>query len=247
MLNFSKFSDLRRVFENTVTKEDLIVALFEDVPELETFTFSVTNEYDDSNYSDYSRLKKINGLRIDYDNNYEGDEGFGDDGEEDMSNGGLPPVGEKISDIRVISAIREIVDRVGASFGYDDSHVVTRDSFRPRRLSKSDKAEREYAISYLTGKELDDAFFLKNDPKWALYYADDHGRFDEEAEFKIFAKKGRMQEAYEYARRVIKGALPDAVENFFILSTSSKHEDHEYLKKYLEFKNSRPKKAAARR
>jgi hypothetical protein len=56
-----------------------------------------------------------------------------------------------------------------------------------------------------------------------------------------------MREAYEYAKNVIKGALPDAVENFFIHSTSSKHDDHEYLKKYLEFKKSKPKKAAARR
>jgi len=245
MLNFNKFSDLRKVFENTITKEDLIVALFEDVPGLETFTFSVTNEYDDSNYSDHSRLLKINGIRIDYDNNYEGDEGFEDYEEEEAASN--HPVGEKISDIRAISAIREVVDMVGASFGYDDSHVVTRDSFSPRRLSKSDKAEREYAISYLTGKKIDDAFFLKNDAKWALYYAADHGRFDEEVEFKIFAKKGRMREAYEYAKRVIKGALPEVVENFFILSTSSKHDDHECLKKYLEFKNSKPKKAAARR
>jgi len=246
MLNFSKLSHMQKVFETTITKEDLIVALFEDVPELETFTFGVSNEYDDSNYSDHSRLKRINGIRIDYDNNYEGDEGFGDY-DEDLDKQASDPVGEKISDKKVISAIREVVDMVGTYFGYDDAHVVTRDSFRPRRLSKSDKAEREYAISYLTGKELDDAFFLKNDPKWALYYADDHGRFDEEMEFKIFAKKGRMVEAYEYAKCVIKGSLPEAVENFFILSTSSKHDDHEYLKKYLEFKNSRPQKTAAGR
>jgi hypothetical protein len=91
-------------------------------------------------------------------------------------------------------------------------------------------AERIYLASYLSGSEIPVCFFVDNDPKWAVYYAMDHGRFSQDDEFRIFARNGWMDEALHYAESV--GRLVPELENFYILNASE--EDSVCLKKYLE-------------
>ena len=45
-----------------------------------------------------------------------------------------------------------------------------------------------------------------------------------------------MHYAYLYAKEIIKGPLPEKIENFYVLSNSE--DDKEDLKRYLEFKKA---------
>jgi hypothetical protein len=226
MLHFNKFYDIRRILENVVSGDDLIRAVFEDAPELQEFTWSVTNEYDDNNYSDYVRLTAVNGWRLDYDDAYE---------EEQDSD--LP----KIEDMNIVGTVRDLVEIVGKEFGYDEDHKIDRAyAMRHKNAKKkrSDRAEVKYIMSHLMGKKLSENFFVRADPKWALYHALEHGRFKPETEFKIFARDGHMFDARRYAQEIVKGLLDEKIENFFILNSQPDSQDYENLKKYLEFKKS---------
>ena len=224
MLHFNKLYDIRRILENVVSGDDLIRAVFEDAPELQEFTWSVTNEYDDNNYSDYVRLTAVNGWRLDYDDVYE---------EEQDSD--LP----KIEDMNIVGTIRDLVEIVGKEFGYNEDHKIDRAyAMRHKNAKKkrSDRAEVKYIMSHLMGKKLPENFFVRADPKWALYHALEHGRFKPETEFKIFARDGHMFDARRYAQEIVKGPLDEKIENFFILNSQPDTPDYEDLKKYLEFK-----------
>lgn len=233
MLNFDKQYSVRRVLERIVTEDDLITAVFKDIPELQEFTWSKTSEYDDNNYSDYSRLNTINGYAVDYDGDYEE---FGDDESiEPQSN--MP----RIEDRNARHTIRDLVDSIADGFDHREDIVISREEYLPKVTrtvrAKADREELDYVRSYMSGKTLPDSFFLKlENPKWAIYYADDHGRFSEDMEFKIFAQEGRMHYAYLYARHIIKGPLPEKIENFYLLNNSE--EDKEDLKVYLDFKKA---------
>jgi hypothetical protein len=222
MLHFNKLFDIRRILENMVSNDDLIRAVFEDIPELQEISFSVTNEYDDNNYSDYVNLTGVNGWRVDYDNEYE----------EDCEGSDLP----KIEDMNKVGTIRDLIETVGKEFGYHEDHKIDR-SYAMRhktRRKKEQKDEMKYILSHFMGKKLPENFFVRVNPKWALYHAHEHGRFKPETEFKIFAREGCMFDALRYAREVIKGPLDEKIENFFILNSQPDSADYGDLKKYLE-------------
>ena len=226
MLHFNKMYDIRRTLENFVSNDDLIRAVFDDVPELQEISFSVTNEYDDNNYSDYVRLTALNGWRLDYDDTYE---------EEQDSD--LP----KIEDMNVVGNIRDLIEIVGKDFGYNEDQTIDRAYAMRHKLGpkkRSDKAEAKYIMSHLMGKKLPENFFVRTTPKWALYHALEHGRFKPETEFKIFAREGYMLNALRYAQEILKGPLDEKIENFFILGSQPDSQDYEQLKKYLEFKKN---------
>ena len=231
MLHFNKLFDIRRILENVVSNDDLIRAVFEDIPELQEISFAVTNEYDDNNYSDYVNLTGVNGWRVDYDNEYE----------EDCEGSDLP----KIEDMNKVGTIRDLVETVGKEFGYEfgynEDHKIDRAyAMRHKNAKKkrSDRAEVKYIMSHLMGKKLPENFFVRADPKWALYHALEHGRFKPETEFKIFARDGHMFDARRYAQEIVKGPLDEKIENFFILNSQPDTPDYEDLKKYLEFKKN---------
>lgn len=226
MINFDKMYDIRQALENIVSNDDLIKAVFDDIPELETISFSVTNEYDDNNYSDYTRLTAVNGWSISYDDEYEEEEQTSD----------LPQI-----DIEKVGSIRDLIEIVGKDFGYSEDNTIDRayaQRNKRRKKSAEEKAEMKYILNHVMGKKLKENFFVKASPKWAIYHAADHGKFSPEAEFKIFAKEGRMLHAFRYARKILKGPLSEKVENFFILNSQPDSEDYEELKEYLEFKKN---------
>jgi hypothetical protein len=226
MLNFDKMYDIRRALENIVRNDDLIRAVFDDIPELENISFSCTNEYDDNNYSDYTRLTAVNDWKI-YDDEYD---------DEEKQDSDLPKI-----EVKKVQTIRDLVEIVGKDFGYGEDHTITRAyAYRHKRGKKSaeEKAEMKYILNQVMGKKIKENFFVKASPKWAVYHAAEHGRFSREAEFKIFAKEGRMYDAFRYAREVLKGSLDEKVENFFILNSQPDSQDYEELKEYLEFKKN---------
>ena len=220
MIRYRKLRDLKAAMRHVVDRDDLIVELFRSMPELQCFGFTKSQEYDDNNYYDHTRLTSINGHL--YSNGYEDEEGFPENHE--VSN--LP----KIADHKV-HWIEDLVDWIEDVYERDDEELVFKrehyETSKPRRLDR----EQRYFSAYLTKKKLPDSFFVKSDPKYALYHALDHGRFKPEVEYKIFAKHGEMENALEYARHIIKGRLPEAVENFYFLDCSD--EDKECFQEYL--------------
>lgn len=244
MYNFDKQYDIRHVLERFVTEEELISAVFQDIPELLEFTFSVTSEYDDNNYSTYTRVSTINGRHVDYDADYDEDE--------DESNE-MPKIECKESREKIM----ELVDLISEKWGFGEDHRISRDNYVPKpqrkrpgqvfggSISRKPESEEvEYVRAYMNGTTLPDDYFTKLDnKKWAVYYADDHGRFSPELEFKIFAKQGEMRSALRYAQ-AIKAPLHEKVENFFVLNNSK--DDKKHLQMYLDFKkNLSPKKIRA--
>lgn len=228
MFNYNKQHDIRNVMRRIVSEDDIIAALFSDIPELQEFTWSVTSEYDDNNYSTYTNLTSINGRPVDYDAEYSDDE--------DNEESSMPLIECR----QARSHILDLVQTVGENWGFGEDHKASRDDYIPkirrRNHAKADKEEIEYVRSYMNKSTLPDKYFKNLDsPKWAVYYAGDHGKFSQELEYAIFAKEGRMWEALQYAR-LIKAPLCQQLENFFVLNNGE--EDKKYLQIYLEFKNT---------
>lgn len=228
MLNFNKQYDIKRVMGRIVSEDDLITAVFHDIPDLHEFTWSVTSEYDDNNYSTYTNLTSINGHCVDYDADYEE--------EEEESESKLP----KIENREHRNTILECVHAVGEEWGYGEEHTASRDDYVPkirrRNHAKANDEEIRYVMAYMSGCTLPDEYFRNLDnPKWATYYADDQGRFTPELEFAIYAREGRMWDALRYSQAV-KAPLCSEVENFFILNGAE--EDKKYLQMYLDSKKS---------
>jgi len=236
MLEFYKNSDIREELKNILSDRQLISSLFRSVPELESIGFSVTNEYDDSNYYDSVRLESVNGYSW---NPYEDD--YDDD--YDSSNS---PTGKKL-DEEIARACASLIEEVGKDFGYGDENSLLRSDYTsPSSTTKPYREFNRFILDLAAGNKLKDESILakiasKFDPKWALYYAFDHGRMNKEIEDKIFLKKGNMREAYLYSVHVLKDVLPKNIEDFHILNSFGKKKessDQEYLNKYLEFKKT---------
>lgn len=217
MNHFQKILDLRNASRRIVSNHELVASLFTELPELKSFKFIKTQEYDDNNYFDDIRLVEVNGHRYGYDG-YEEDE----DGAEKSD---LPR-------IENVYQVKNTVEQISLDYDFSDQEVeVQREDYEEvGKPSKEELAERRYWGCYLSGGKLPKSFFIKNHPKWAVYYAMDHGRFDRDTEFKVFARKGRMFEALNYAEAV--GRLSQEVENFFILDAGEG--DSGVLKTYLE-------------
>jgi hypothetical protein len=222
MIHFSRALDIKRAGSRLIREGELATLLFKSIPELMHFSFVKTQEYDDNNYFDSTRLTEVNGHPYSYD-------GY-DDEEDEETTSDLP----RIENVHMVEHVMDMIaeDR----YHSDEEVVVKREDYEESEDEEERSPEKTYLASYLSGTELPVSFFLENDPKWAVYYALDHGRFDEEAEFKILARPGEMHLALEYARHVIRGRLPHEVENFYILA--DEEDDRRSLKTYVEeFRN----------
>lgn len=227
MLQYNKKSDLKRLLSRVVNSSHIIQAIFQDCPDLMSFSFEKTSEYDDNNYSDQVRVHKVNDWQVDWEGDYDGDE---DESE-------LPKVSEDVCRA-VIDAVYEVAQEYDfGDYDIDRSEYQNSDGSW-KTFENNNKEETKYLNSYLSNSKIEDKWFLKADPKWAAYYAEDHGRFDEKIEAKIFCKRGNMADALMYAE-AIKEPLCDAVETFFTTQNlvDPQRSDDKYFKKYLLFKN----------
>lgn len=230
MINFRKNSDIRYALKNLIEDEDLISAIFEDYPNLKSIDFTKSNEYDDSNYYDSCELTAINGHHW---NNCEDTYEYEHDDEDSTE--------ERIIDIDVIAACKDLIDHIGKDFEYGEHTILRENHPVKKRTDKKQNSLKKYISAYLSGNKLnDEKIFAHLDPIWSVYYAQDFGRLPEEVEHKVFAKKGNMEQAYLYAVHVLKGRLPDNIENFYVLNTmNGKNEsDKKWLVRYIEFKDA---------
>lgn len=247
-MRFAKMACLERVFRNIIKRDQVLKALFDDNPELESFSFTKTQEYDDNNYYTSTVISSINGHDVDSDGAYSYDE-------EEQEENSLPRVPQEVA-----WKIAESIDDIGGYFDEDDESIdVYREDYDDVSMPSCGKIkfdlkddESKYADSFFNGTVLPDSFFIKADPRFAVWYADDHGRFSPEVETKIFAQKGRMSDAFHYALHVLKAPLPTDIENFFTLHASlsekkAHKEDFAYFKRYLKWKETLEEEKSAKK
>ena len=227
MIHFEKAQTIKNQFSKIISDQDLIRSLFLEMPDLQCFTIEKTNEYDDENYTDYMQVLSVNNYNVDYDLNYEEEEK-----ELDEQNN-LPKIKEEyLGSFGSLIYDLNYVEYGETTFSREN-YDLNEDSFSKSILENIQRTVSKYAISFISETSLDVDYFVNKHPRYAVYYAMERGRFNPEDEFKIFAQKGRMKQAYEYAKCVIKGNLPEKIENFFILNDSVDEDDHEQLQRYL--------------
>jgi hypothetical protein len=243
MLNFDKIYEIHSALKRVYTESDMIAAVFADCPELETFNFSVTSEYDDNNYSDQIQLTAINGRPVDYDAEYEDEDEEGE-------------YGPKV-DSATRASLLDLVDLVGDSFGHSDDHLIKRGIFLSKKKKSfvRGKPEIQYAIAHVSGGKIENEWFLNNDSKYAAFYAEDHGRFSKDMEMKLFAGKNMMRCCLMYAQALRK-PLPKHLENYWMtrcvldsLHIDCTEKDVEHFRKYVAFRDGlkKPEKNPAGR
>ena len=236
MLNFEKIYSVSQALKQVYGAPDMIAAVFADCPELKSFNFTVTNEYDDNNYSDYSRLTAVNGLGVDYDGDYE--EILDEDEEQEPGTGPMVDAATRAS-------LRDLVGLISDHYGHSgeddsDSHLVVRDAFPSKSPWKSPSTpEIQYALAHVSGAKIEDGWFLSNESKFAAFYAEDHGRFSEDMETKLFTGIYKMEACLMYAQALrshtCRGGLPKHLEDYWMLQCTleAKDEDKESFRKYL--------------
>jgi len=249
MLRSRKLMRIKARLSRLVRIQSLIKAVFEDIPELQKFSWSYSQEYDDNNYSNHVRLRTVNGWHVDWDGEYEDEDDYTEKAIVEFDENGkrlkkvLPLPLPKLEK-EEIELVSQVVQEVAEDYGYQDEFTVERSSLQEVSLGEEEHFDK-YVKSFVSGSVLPDEFFLDEKANLtrheemaeiATYYAMDHGRFSPEMEFKIFAEEGMMFCAYEHARNVIGGDLPETVENFFLLNDKKDSEDHKWLVKYLTFR-----------
>lgn len=236
-------SELETSARNSST--NLVRDLFVEIPTLRSVGFSKTNEYDDSNYSDYFLVTSINRVKL-YDGNY-----VDEDSEDVIKNENLP---KEMPDRNYeVPFIVSVVESLAGEYDYGDDHILTREEIlgRSKYKANNNKAFDAYYIALKTKEKAKDISVFKNNPNWALYYAMDilKSRLPRELE-SVFKKD--IKYAYYYATNVIKGNLPEMIEKHFLQKAKNilleAFEDRDsgyeswvckeekyYLGKYVEF------------
>lgn len=219
MSRFDLVYDIKRALERVVDLDDLLAALFADYPDIEDLDFEVTNEYDDNNYSDYTRLQRVNGWQVDYDGNIEDE-----DEEHD-----LPKPSQES-----IHAAMNLSDFVMQKYGHGE-HSFSKGDYDWEGSNKKMKSspELECAMAALKGERVPVETIMAANGTWWFRHAELHGRYSPEDEFKFFAREGWMGAALNYAQHF--GPISDKTLNFFVLVCNSEHEDYENLQKYLDW------------
>ena len=253
MIECIKSMEIKKELEAAArnSSTNLVRDLFVEIPTLRSVGFSKTNEYDDSNYSDYFLVTSINDVKL-YDGNY-----VDDDGEDVIKNENLP---KEMPDRNYeVPFIVSIVESLAGEYDYGDDHTLTREEVlgRSKYKANKNKAFDAYYIALKTGEKVKDISVFKNNPNWALFYSVDilKSRLPRELE-SVFKKD--IKYAYYYATRVIKNNLPEMIENHFFQREKSlllkafddennfeswcDKEERYYLAKYRDFVNERNKK-----
>jgi len=217
MSRFDLLHDAKYALDRAVDLEDLVAALFHDHPDLTSFQVDVTNEYDDNNYSDYSRVTTVNGIPVDYDGEYEEEEEESD----------LPKASQEAVERAML-----LPEYVQEKWGHGE-HVFDRKKYENVRGKMTDHSDALCAIALLEGDKVPVDTLLKAMKRWVLHHADIHGRYGDEDEYLLFAREDMMAHAFQYAER--HGPLTDKTLNYFILSLKSEDFGYESLQKYLEW------------
>jgi len=219
MSRFELMHYTKRALERAVDLDDLVAALFADYPDLQSFSVDVTNEYDDNNYSDYSRVTRVNGWSVDYDGEYD------DIAEEEE-------ISTPKASAEAINNAMDITKYVQEKYGYGE-HKFERSVYEGRAKKSAVSPDAICAMALLNGDRVCVDVLLEACDRWTLYHADAHGRYDEADEFALFARKDAMGLALEYAKKF--GPLSEKTLNYFVLSLGADDYGYDKLQEYLEW------------
>lgn len=222
MSRFDLLHDADNALSRVVDADDMVAALFHDHPDLISFEVAVTSEYDDNNYSDYSRVVTVNGYSVDYEGEYEDEFTEPEESEHPKASR------------EAIEQVMNIPEYVRDKWGHGD-HDFHRDTFGKSYGTKpiSERADALCAIALLSGEKVSVDTLVEAGGRWALNHAFVHGRYSPEDEFRLFAQENMMGVAMNYAR--VHGPLSDKTLNYFILSLKSEDYGYEQLQEYLEW------------
>lgn len=209
----------------------LIYNLFKSLPNLQSLSFTKSNEYDDNNYYDSLSITQINGVDIECNGYIRDENGQVFDYDDEMVEN------SKLIDEDLIEYIADILDEAtGNNYDYGD-HVLHRQD-QCEKSKVCNKAFISYYQCLISGSKLDDESLFDNHPEIALLYAYDilKGRLNKNTEKYL---KTDFFLCYLYAKHVIKGKLPKEIENHFSLKSFNKLTDQEkkYFALYKEFLN----------
>jgi hypothetical protein len=219
MSRFDLLYDAKHALERAVSLDDLVAALFQDHPDLLSFRVDVTNEYDDNNYSDYSRVTKVNDWSVDYDGEYD------DFAEEDEVQ--TPKASQE-----AINQVMNISDFVKDKYGCGD-YDFSRGEYEDRDTRVAGSADALCAMAVLKGETVSTSILLDARECWVVHYADLHGRYSPEDEFELFAREDMMGAALDYAKK--HGPLSEKTLNYFVLTLNSEDHYYEQLQEYIEW------------
>jgi len=220
MSRFDLLYDTKHALNRAVDLDDLVAALFADHPDLQSFSVEVTNEYDDNNYSDYSRVTRVNGYSVDYDGEYEDELAEPDESEHPKASAAA------------INNIMSITGYVQEKHSYGE-HNFERSVYGGRGRKSVGQPDAICALALLNGDRVSVDVLIEAGDRWALHHADAHGRYDEADEFALFAREDAMGLALEYAKKF--GPLSDKTLNYFVLSLGADDYGYEHLQEYLEW------------
>jgi hypothetical protein len=210
--------DARKALSRAIDLDDMLSALFREDPELHSFVVEVTNEYDDNNYSDYSRVTKVNGRYVDYNGDYE----------EENEKNPLPVV-----ENNTIQMIVDLTESIMEKYGHGEIEISRGDYDSDKARPITGLAEMRCATALLNGEKIPVSILSKSDHTWSIHHAEVHGRYSDEDEFALFAQEGMMGLAFDYARTF--GPLSEKTLNYFVLTLRAEDDDHEHLQEYLKW------------
>ena len=199
MLRSRKLMRIKARLSRMVDDRSLLKSVFDDLPDLQNFSWSYEQEFNDSNYSDHFRLETVNGWHVGSDGEYEDEDDykekeiveFDENGKRIKKKKAVPlPKLEKDEVEFIIKVVRE----VAKNYGYQDEFTVERSNLEEVSQREEEHFDK-YVKSFVSGFTLPDEFFLDENAtltkyeemaEIATFYAMDHGRFSPEMEFKIF-------------------------------------------------------------
>lgn len=220
MIHLQKLCESKEFLRSMIDPRDVLVEIFELHPDLQQIVVQHQKCWWESSGS-RTRITEINGIDVKDPLPFQIDYDFveGEICKLISEEGPIPPEGRWLGG-RIIE--HEVDSSQFWLVQFDRKNYV-----RKRRRMTSDQ---KYFAAALAGKKLHDSFFLKVSDReraatLAIYHALDHGRFKTGTEFKLFARRGLLAKGILYARYVIKGRLPEEVENFFILDSNECEKD----------------------
>ena len=194
---------------------DLFTSLFLDFPNLENIQISKTQEYNDSDYSDYFSVKSVNGIRIE-DSLYDKD----DESYNEIVRSSPHLVFSNIDLGHIIRVMNIAYDHFENNYegNYQslerEDFVEDEDEIAKRKNRTSNIAFDAYYSAVKNKQKISDFSVFKDSPNWALYYCMDlDEKLPEPFLNKIFNED--VKHAYLYAKNVLKDRLPKKIEKYF--------------------------------
>jgi hypothetical protein len=235
MGQFELFIETKSQLASLISRDQIIASFFKDYPEVKSFAFDKTSEYDDNNYSDSTRLMNINGLDVNWDGEYV-------DEDNEVIENPSEEIKSKMVSEEASSACFHLMEEVSGFYDYGEWSIEQEDfEFQPINF-KNQKLDILTNICNGVKNEEDLETILSWDSiyekmRYIKLYCGKFGRLTPEQEYELFCDPDEnvgMANAYSYARE-INAKLSDKVFQYFVLDNMRKNKKDPSLDQYSGF------------